>query len=70
MYFISLNCRYVHDHFIFLFTLQSFRPFIITKDMIQKTVFGAGYPSIPSMTIEEFYDQKVKDGTLPPPMAT
>ncbi|XP_078334687.1 immunoglobulin-binding protein 1-like [Crassostrea virginica] len=49
---------------------KSFRPFIITKDMIQKTVFGAGYPSIPSMTIEEFYDQKVKDGTLPPPMAT
>ncbi|XP_048728397.2 immunoglobulin-binding protein 1-like [Ostrea edulis] len=46
---------------------KSFRPFIITKDMIQKTVFGAGYPSIPTVTIEEFYEQKVKDGTFQPP---
>ncbi|XP_062575460.1 immunoglobulin-binding protein 1-like [Saccostrea cucullata] len=46
---------------------KAFRPFIITKDMIQKAVFGAGYPSLPTMTIEEFYEQKVKDGTFHPP---
>lgn len=46
---------------------KALRPFIITKDMIQKAVFGAGYPSIPSLTIEEFYEQKVKDGTFQPP---
>ncbi|XP_069119832.1 immunoglobulin-binding protein 1-like [Argopecten irradians] len=45
------------------------RPFIITKDMIQKQVFGLGYPSIPTLTIEEFYEQKLKDGTFQPPMA-
>ena len=44
--------------------LQTFRPFIITKDMIQKKVFGAGYPSLPTLTIEEFYEQKVQDGTF------
>ncbi|OWF43026.1 immunoglobulin-binding protein 1-like [Mizuhopecten yessoensis] len=45
------------------------RPFIITKDMIQKQVFGLGYPSIPTVTIEEFYEQKLKDGTFQPPGA-
>ena len=32
--------------------------------MIQKKVFGAGYPSLPTLTIEEFYEQKVQDGTF------
>ncbi|XP_060068043.1 immunoglobulin-binding protein 1-like [Ylistrum balloti] len=49
--------------------LPPMRPFIITKDMIQKQVFGLGYPSIPTLTIEEFYEQKLKDGTFQPPMA-
>ncbi|KAK3097279.1 hypothetical protein FSP39_008305 [Pinctada imbricata] len=43
------------------------RPFIITKDMIQKSVFGAGYPSIPTVTIEEFFEQKVKEGSIQMP---
>ncbi|XP_014772366.1 immunoglobulin-binding protein 1 [Octopus bimaculoides] len=43
---------------------KSFRPFIITKDQLQKKVLGAGYPSLPTLTIEEFYDQKIKEGTL------
>ncbi|GFT42119.1 immunoglobulin-binding protein 1, partial [Nephila pilipes] len=34
------------------------KPFIITKDAIQKQVFGLGYPSIPVMTIDDFYRQK------------
>lgn len=35
---------------------------ILTRDEVQKSVFGAGYPSLPSMTVQEFYDQRVKDG--------
>lgn len=27
------------------------KPIIITKDEIQKAVFGAGYPSLPTMTV-------------------
>ncbi|XP_046672286.1 immunoglobulin-binding protein 1 [Homalodisca vitripennis] len=38
---------------------------ILTKDEVQKKVFGAGYPSLPSMTVKEFYDQRVKDGIFP-----
>lgn len=48
---------------------KPFRPFIITKDIVQKKIFGAGYPSLPLFTIEEFYEQRLKDGTfkLPDP---
>ena len=49
------------------FYLQAFQPFIITKNDLQKKVLGAGYPSLPSMTVEEFYDQQVKDGVFPAP---
>lgn len=38
------------------------RPIIITKDAVQKAVFGYGYPSLPVMSIEDFYEQRVKDG--------
>ncbi|CAG9796880.1 unnamed protein product [Diatraea saccharalis] len=41
------------------------RPVIITRDAVQKAVYGAGYPALPSMTIEEFYDQRVRDGIFP-----
>ncbi|KAL3835943.1 hypothetical protein ACJMK2_021404 [Sinanodonta woodiana] len=44
-----------------------FRPFIITKDMLQKQVFGAGYPSLPTFTVEEFYQQKVAEGSFHAP---
>lgn len=37
-------------------------PIIITRDEVQKKVFGAGYPSLPIMTVQEFYEQKIKDG--------
>lgn len=46
---------------------QAFRPFIITKDMIQKQVYGAGYPSRPVMTVDEFYEERVRDGTFQAP---
>ena len=34
---------------------QVIKPFIIVRSEAQKRVFGAGYPSLPSMTLEEFY---------------
>lgn len=43
------------------------RPVIITKDEMQKAVFGLGYPSLPTMTVKEFYDQRVRDGVFPDP---
>ncbi|CAK1544380.1 unnamed protein product [Leptosia nina] len=41
------------------------KPVIITRDAIQKAVYGAGYPSLPTMTVEEFYDKRVREGTFP-----
>lgn len=38
------------------------QPIIITRDAVQKKVFGAGYPSLPVLTVEEFYEQRVRDG--------
>lgn len=37
-------------------------PYIITKNEAQKAVFGLGYPSMPIYTVEEFYENRVKDG--------
>ncbi|XP_024937253.1 immunoglobulin-binding protein 1b isoform X2 [Cephus cinctus] len=41
------------------------KPIIITRDEVQKQVFGAGYPSLPVLTVQEFYDKRVKDGDWP-----
>lgn len=43
------------------------RPIILTKDEVQKAVFGAGYPSLPTMTVKEFYDKRVEEGIFPDP---
>ncbi|XP_076662377.1 immunoglobulin binding protein Tap42 [Halictus rubicundus] len=43
------------------------QPIIITRDKVQKQVYGAGYPSLPVLTVQEFYDQRVKDGDWPDP---
>lgn len=37
-------------------------PVIITRDEVQKAVYGAGYPSLPTMTVQEFYEKRVQDG--------
>lgn len=42
--------------------VSSLKPIIITRDVIQKKVYGAGYPSLPVLTVDEFYEQRVKDG--------
>lgn len=41
------------------------KPIIITKDAVQKAVYGLGYPSLPTMTVAEFYDQRVREGIFP-----
>lgn len=41
------------------------KPIIITKDAVQKAVYGMGYPSLPTMTVKEFYDQRVAEGIFP-----
>ncbi|KAG4074025.1 hypothetical protein HA402_014230 [Bradysia odoriphaga] len=46
---------------------QPLRPIIITKDEVQKAVYGLGYPSMPTMTVDEFYTQRVADGVFPDP---
>ncbi|PSN47208.1 Immunoglobulin-binding protein 1 [Blattella germanica] len=43
------------------------QPIIITRDEIQKKVFGAGYPSLPTMTVQEFYEKRIADGDWPDP---
>ncbi|WKY00234.1 hypothetical protein Q1695_014802 [Nippostrongylus brasiliensis] len=37
------------------------RPFIIARSEQQKKVFGLGYPSIPTMTVDEWYSQRFGD---------
>lgn len=37
---------------------QPLQPIIITKNELQKQVYGVGYPSIPSMTVDEFYAKR------------
>ncbi|XP_018519981.1 immunoglobulin-binding protein 1 [Lates calcarifer] len=41
------------------------KPFILTKDALQAQVFGAGYPSLPTMTVDDWYEQHRKHGALP-----
>lgn len=40
---------------------------IITKDAAMKAVYGAGYPSLPVLSVDEFYEQRVAEGIFPDP---
>ncbi|XP_064547624.1 immunoglobulin-binding protein 1 [Drosophila montana] len=44
---------------------KALQPFIITRNATQKAVFGLGYPSLPIMTVDEFYQQRVDEGIFP-----
>lgn len=46
---------------------EPLRPVIITKDAFQKAVYGAGYPSLPTMSVDEFYENRVAEGIFPDP---
>lgn len=41
------------------------KPFILTRNKAQAKVFGAGYPSLATMTVSDWYDQHQKYGALP-----
>lgn len=43
------------------------KPLIITRDMLQAKVFGTGYPSGSTMTIDEFYESLARRGLAPTP---
>ncbi|BHF78287.1 Immunoglobulin (CD79A) binding protein 1 [Sparganum proliferum] len=42
-------------------------PLLITREAVRSAVFGAGYPSLPTMTLDQFYDLQVKKGIFPAP---
>uniref|UniRef100_A0A914IC26 TAP42-like protein n=1 Tax=Globodera rostochiensis TaxID=31243 RepID=A0A914IC26_GLORO len=41
------------------------KPFIIARSEAQKRVFGLGYPSVPTTTVDEWYDQTFGNGAKP-----
>ncbi|CAH1244739.1 IGBP1 [Branchiostoma lanceolatum] len=41
------------------------KPFILTRDKLQAQVFGAGYPSIPTMSMDEYFEKEVREGKIP-----
>ncbi|CDQ87792.1 unnamed protein product [Oncorhynchus mykiss] len=41
------------------------KPFILTRDAVQARVFGAGYPSLPTMSVDDWYEQHRKKNALP-----
>nr|XP_006815171.1 PREDICTED: immunoglobulin-binding protein 1-like isoform X3 [Saccoglossus kowalevskii] len=43
---------------------QPLKPFILTRDDIQAKVFGAGYPSIPTMTLEDYFQKEIMEGKI------
>jgi len=43
---------------------KSFTPFMLTKDRMQANVFGQGYPSLPTMTLDEFYEREAAQGRM------
>ncbi|NWY14239.1 IGBP1 protein, partial [Aphelocoma coerulescens] len=40
------------------------KPFILTRDAAQARVFGAGYPAVPSMTVNDWYEQRQRQGVV------
>lgn len=41
------------------FTPKLLKPIITTRDAAQKAVYGMGYPSLSTMTVAEFYEQRI-----------
>ena len=40
---------------------------IYLQDKLQKEVYGLGYPSLPVLSVDEFYEQRVREGWWQPP---
>merc|ERR1712037_52725 len=49
---------------------RKLKPIVITADKMQKEVYGLGYPSLPVLSVDEFYEQRVAEGWWKPPPAT
>lgn len=43
------------------------KPLVITRDQLQAKAIGLGYPSMPTMTIDEFYESLAQRGLAPTP---
>ncbi|XP_030128327.4 immunoglobulin-binding protein 1 isoform X2 [Taeniopygia guttata] len=43
------------------------KPFILTRDAAQARVFGAGYPGLPTMTVDDWYEQRRRQGIVSTP---
>ncbi|XP_066194253.1 immunoglobulin-binding protein 1-like isoform X2 [Sylvia atricapilla] len=43
------------------------KPFILTRNAAQARVFGAGYPGLPTMTVDDWYEQRRKQGIVSTP---
>lgn len=56
-----------HSHHHHRHTFRPQKPIIITRDALQKAVYGRGYPSMATMTVEEFYHDRVAEGIFPDP---
>lgn len=41
------------------------QPFILTRNAAEAKVFGLGYPSLATMTVDDWYEQHKKQGVLP-----
>ena len=46
---------------------RPFKPIVITRDQLQAKAIGGGYPSMPTMTIDEFYQSLAQRGLAPTP---
>ncbi|EDV20317.1 uncharacterized protein TRIADDRAFT_32305 [Trichoplax adhaerens] len=40
------------------------KPIVITREMIKNKVFGAGYPSLPTMSPEEYLEKEIREGKV------
>ncbi|XP_061862502.1 immunoglobulin-binding protein 1 [Colius striatus] len=40
------------------------KPFILTRDAAQAKVFGAGYPALPTLTVDDWYEQRRRHGVV------
>ncbi|NXG56180.1 IGBP1 protein, partial [Hemiprocne comata] len=40
------------------------KPFVLTRDAAQAKVFGAGYPGLPTMTVDDWYEQRRRQGVV------
>ena len=50
--------------------VRKLQPVIITKDKMQREVYGLGYPSLPVLSVDQFYEKRVADGWWKPAPAT